>query len=344
MRTFLLGAAAAMIGVTGATAQDISLRVGDSLPAGHVIAETATKPWIDMITQRSGGKLKIEYFPAEQIGKAKDFLRLTQTGLVDIGYIGPSYISEKMPLSAVAELPGASKTSCEVMHSYWSLVKEGGWLYETEYKPNGIRPLFVVALPPYQLIMGGDEVASAEDLKGKKIRAAGGAQSFALEELGMVPVRMAPPEIYDAMSRGAIDGALLAYISVDSYKLTGITRSVSQGQNFGTIVVSYAMGDEKWESLPDNVKTMLDEVGDEMVDIACKGFDDKESAAIKQLQDAGIALMPLDDEDTAVLQGANGKIAAQWAKSLDDRGQPGSEALKNFAAALEKARAPTGDE
>lgn len=342
MKSLLLGAIVSAVAGTAAAAQEFSLRVGDSLPAGHVIYETATKPWIDMITQRSGGKLKVEYFPAEQIGKAKDFLRLTQTGLVDIGYIGPSYISEKMPLSAVAELPGASKTSCEVMHSYWSLVKEGGWLYEKEYKPNGVRPLFVVALPPYQLIMGANDVKSAEGLKGKKIRAAGGAQSFALEELGMVPVRMAPPEIYDAMSRGAIDGALLAHISVDSYKLTGITKSVSQGQNFGTIVVSYAIGDKKWKALPDDIKTMLNKVGDEMVDIACKGFDGKETAAVKQLQAAGISIMPLSERDTAILQGANDKIAAQWAKSLDDRGQPGSDALKQFADSLKKVRKAGG--
>lgn len=338
MRRFVIGAMIAAVTGAGASAQELKLRMGDSLPAGHVIAETATKPWIEMVTQRSGGRLRIEYFPAEQIGKAKDFLRLTQAGLVDIGYVGPSYISEKMPLSAVAELPGASRTSCEVMRSYWSLAKEGGWLYEREYRPNGIRPLFVIALPPYQLIMGGGGVTSAQDLKGRKIRAAGGAQSFALEELGMVPVRMAPPEIYEAMSRGAIDGALLAHISVDSYKLTGITKAVSRGQNFGTIVVSYAIGEKKWASLPADIQAMLGQAGDEMVEIACRSFDDRESAAVRRLQDAGIAVIPFGEHDTAVLQGANDKIAAQWARSLDDRGQPGSEALKAFAAALETQR------
>lgn len=327
---------------TVAQAQDTTLRMADSLPSGHVISEVATKPWIELVMQRSGGRLKVEYFPAEQVGKAKDFLRLTQTGLVDIGYIGPAYVSEKMPLSAVAELPGASKTSCELMHSYWSMTKEGGWLYEKEYKPNGVRPLFVIALPPYQLIMARDNVKSAEDLKGKKVRAAGGAQSFALKELGMVPVRMAPPEIYNAMSLGAIDGALLAHISVDSYKLTGITRAVSQGQNFGTVVVSYAIGEKKWQALPADLKAILAKAGEDMVESACKGFDSREATAVGQLKAAGVVVMPLKEDDTAKLQQTNEKIATQWAKSLDDRGQPGSEALKQFSAALANARSALG--
>ncbi|WP_428929564.1 TRAP transporter substrate-binding protein DctP [Marinibacterium sp. SX1] len=338
MKLSNLAAAALCLAGTTVSAQEVTLRMGDSLPVGHVIAETATQPWIDLVTSKLDGRLKIDYFPSQQIGKAKDFLKLTQSGLVDIGYIGPAYIAEKMPLSAVAELPGASKTSCEVMRSYWSLVKEGGWLFENEYEPNGIRPLFVVALPPYQLILGNDDVSSVESLKGTKIRAAGGAQSLTLEELGMVPVRMAPPEIYDAMSRGTVDGALLAYISVDSYKLTPITRMVSNGQNFGTVVVAYSINEKKWQSLPDDMKTILREAGDEMTETACKGFDDKEAAAAQDLLTSGIAFAALNEADSAALQGANDKIAKDWAKALDDRGLPGSEALEQFGAALEAAR------
>lgn len=339
MKFSLLAAAAVCLAGAPASAQEVTLRMGDSLPVGHVIAETATQPWIDLVTARLDGRLKIDYFPAQQIGKAKDFLRLTQSGLVDIGYIGPAYITEKMPLSAVAELPGTSKTSCEVMRSYWTLVKDGGWLFENEYKPNGIRPLFVVGLPPYQLILGNDDVVSAENLAGKKIRAAGGAQSLTLEELGMVPVRMAPPEIYDAMSRGTVDGALLAYISVDSYKLTPITKMVSNGQNFGTVVVAYSINEKKWQLLPDDMRAVFKDVGDQMVEIACKGFDDREDAAAKELQAAGIAFAPLSEADTSVLQGTNDKIAGDWARALDDRGLPGSEALEQFEAALADARA-----
>ncbi len=323
-------------------AAEITLRMGDSLPVGHVISETATKPWIDLVEKKSNGRLAIEYFPAEQVGKAKDFLSLTQAGLLDIGYIGPGYVSEKMPLSAVAELPGASRTSCEVMRTYWSLVKEGGWLFEHEYAPNGIRPLFVIALPPYQMILGdGEAVTGTGSLRGKKIRASGGAQSLTLEALGVVPVRMAPPEIYEAMTRGMIDGALLAHISVGSYKLTAPAKAATKGENFGTVVVAYSIGERKWQSLPEDIQALLMEAGDELTLASCAAFDRKEERAATDLREAGIALITFGEEDEKILRAARDKIAGEWATALDERWLAGSEALAAFRSALDRVRAGT---
>ena len=70
----------------------MTLRVADSLPIGHIIIDTTTKPWIELVGKLSGGAIEIQYFPAEQLGKAKELLQVTQSGLVDVGYVGPSYI------------------------------------------------------------------------------------------------------------------------------------------------------------------------------------------------------------------------------------------------------------
>jgi TRAP-type C4-dicarboxylate transport system substrate-binding protein len=72
-------------------------------------------------TRLSGGAVEFEYYPGEQLGKANDILSLTQTGVIDVGYVATSYISEKLPLSSVAELPGSVKTACEGTRAYWAL-------------------------------------------------------------------------------------------------------------------------------------------------------------------------------------------------------------------------------
>src|SRR3546814_3858912 len=56
------------------------LRVADSLPVGHFFAESGTKFWMAEVKRLTGGKVDFEYFPSEQLGKAKDMLTLTQTG------------------------------------------------------------------------------------------------------------------------------------------------------------------------------------------------------------------------------------------------------------------------
>src|SRR5436190_22020196 len=101
------------------------LRVADSFPAGHYIPETSAKPFMAEVTKATTGAVTFEYFPAEQLGKAKDLLSLTISGVADIGYIAPSYISDKLPLSAVAELPGQFPTSCAGTEAYWKLARPG---------------------------------------------------------------------------------------------------------------------------------------------------------------------------------------------------------------------------
>lgn len=333
--------AAALAGATaGARAADpLHLRMADSLPGGHIIAESSTKPWMALVEKLSAGAVRIDYYPSEQMGKAKDMLMLTQSGLIDIGYIGPAYVSEKMPLSAVAELPGGAATSCQVMGAYWKLSKPGGYLYENEYRRNRIRPLFLAALPPYQMVVGSNRrLDRVADVAGFKLRASGGAQDFVMHQLGVVPVHMAPPGIYESMARGTIDGALLSFVSVESYKLDPLVKGATVGANFGTVIVAYSISERKWAKLPPAVQDVLVKAGDEVTRSACATFDAREKLAIAKLRQAGVKLTEFGAEDRLRLEAAYAKVANQWAASLDQRGKPGSAALKAYRDALAEQR------
>ena len=105
MKTNLVWAAAVLalsLPVSTFQAQALELKVADSFPAGHYLVRLLLKPWMDDVTKRTNGAVTFTYYPNQQIGKAADLLRLTQSGVVDIGYIAPSYVSDKMPLSEVA--------------------------------------------------------------------------------------------------------------------------------------------------------------------------------------------------------------------------------------------------
>jgi TRAP-type C4-dicarboxylate transport system substrate-binding protein len=64
------------------------------------------KFFMDRATALSNGRIKFEWYPAEQLGKAKDLLALVQTGVADMADVVPGYVPDKLPLSGVAELPG----------------------------------------------------------------------------------------------------------------------------------------------------------------------------------------------------------------------------------------------
>jgi TRAP-type C4-dicarboxylate transport system substrate-binding protein len=134
-----------------AKSETLTLRVADSFPVGHYVAEYATKYWMREVERLSEKGVVFEYYPAEQLGKAKDMLSLVQSGVADIGYIAPSYITDKLPLSAVAELPLNFSSSCAGTKAFWKLAQSGGELSTRELKPLGVRTLFVLVLPPNQL-------------------------------------------------------------------------------------------------------------------------------------------------------------------------------------------------
>src|SRR3546814_17052130 len=95
-------------------------------------------------TKATGGEIKFNYYPAEQLVKSKDLLALTQSGVVDVVYVSPSYASDKMPLTAVAELPGSFDTSCAATLAYSKLARNDGILAKKEFEPNGVRLMFTL--------------------------------------------------------------------------------------------------------------------------------------------------------------------------------------------------------
>lgn len=316
-----------------ATAQDVTLRVADSLPVGHYIAESLLLPFLAEVEQTSGGKIGFDYFPAQQLGKAKDMLSLTQTGVTDIGYIGASYLADKLPLSAVAQLPGSFSSACEGTMAYWTLAKPGGVLDQEEYAPEGVRALMVLALAPYQLF-SAKEISDLDSFKGQKMRTSGGSQSLAMSNLGGVPVQMSAPETREALSRGTLDAIVFPHSSVPPYDLTPHLKTATEGLNLGSFVLAYMISQDKFDSLPADLQQALTEAGENATRSACEIVDARDSSDKQAIADGGVSFVKLPEADMVEIQTILAGVGDEWAAELDARGRPGSAVLSAFKGAL----------
>jgi TRAP-type C4-dicarboxylate transport system substrate-binding protein len=107
--TFKLALTAVLAGslfATGTTVmaqEKIVLRAADYVPPSHYLIRYAVKYWIDNVVKQSNGRIEVRHFPSEQLGKAKDMLSLTQSGVADVAGVVPSFVSDRMPLSKVVE-------------------------------------------------------------------------------------------------------------------------------------------------------------------------------------------------------------------------------------------------
>ncbi len=330
-----LALAALPLAVQPVAAQEIELRAADSLPTGHYIAKALIEPFMERVSERTG-KTEFAYFPAQQLGKAKDLLSLTQTGVTDIGYVGPSYVSDKMPLSAVGQLPESFTTSCEGTMAYWEIAKPGGALDEAEFAPNGVRMLMVMVLPPYNLMTSSREITGLESMKGLKIRSTGGALDLTVQKLGGVPVQMPAPEVREALSRGTIDAGLFPYPSVTPYGMEAYLDWGTQDVNFGSFVATYVISTEAWDKLPEDVQQAMTEIGETLTQEGCETADAQNIVVKQQIADAGVTYVDLPAEDTETLAEILGTVGAEWAEQLDAQGKSGTDILEAFRAALEK--------
>lgn len=314
----------------------VTLRVADVYPAGHFVANYLTKPWMEDVTRRSGGTVEFQYFPAEQLGKGRDLLALTQQGVVDVGLIIPSFTSDKLPLSAVAELPGSFKSGCEGTRAFWSLAREG-LLADKEFAPNGIKLLFATVLPPYQ-IFSRTRVEGVKGFEGLKLYSTGGAKDLTLRRLKAVPVRVSITELYESLSRGTVDGGVMSFATARAYNLPALVRSATLGENFGSGVITYAVSLERWRKLTPAQQGAFAEAGEAVVAAGCAAIDRDVAGDIEKLRAANVNLVQLSDADRREIAESVATVNREWAEDLDRRGKPGREVLDAFASALQRVR------
>lgn len=329
-----LCAAATLSAFSGTAAADdtVTLRVADSLPAGHYVVNLMHK-WMDDVTKRTNGKVRFEYYGSEQLGKARDLLDLTLSGVADISYVAPSYVTEKLPLSSIGELPGEFSSSCAGTPAYWAIARGDGILAKRELGPRGVRLMFTVLGAPFQ-INARKKFAAVGDIAGMKLRSYGAHQDTAVGLIGGVPIRMAGPAMYESLSRGTLDGLMLPLASVLSFDVQNLVRYSTTNENFGTVAYNYVISERRFKSLPPDVQKAMTEAGDAILETACQTIDADTKASIEKLKAAGITFVefPADQEEKMKQQLLT--IAPEWATNLDKRGLPGTEVLNAFTAGL----------
>ncbi|MBI5911665.1 MAG: TRAP transporter substrate-binding protein DctP [Betaproteobacteria bacterium] len=324
-------------GVAGSQDKKIVLRLAHNLPVNHFLVEPLVKYWMDAVAKNAGGMVQFEYYPAEQLGKAKDMLSLALSGVTDIALVVPAYVSDKMPLSVVAELPGSFGTSCAGTFALLPLTREGGVIAAREYAPLGFRPLFSIVLPPYQ-IFSRHKLESVKSLEGLKLQTTGGPKESMIRKLKAVPIRMTGPEIYESLSRGTIDGGTLATGSILSYNLPGQAKFVTAGENFGSVVAIFGIGEARFKKLSDSVQKIMLEAGEAAGGNACAVVDKGVEADYEKLKQGGMTVVSFPPADRKEIAALAVTVRAEWADALDKRGKPGSEVLKAFTEALVAGR------
>ncbi|WP_200416045.1 TRAP transporter substrate-binding protein [Virgibacillus salexigens] len=306
--------------------EKITLKVADSVPSTNFISKEGIVYWMNRVKELTDGKVEFEYFPSEQLGKASSLLELTKSNTVDIAYT--SYATEEMPLTEVAALPGAIPSSVKGTKMYWKLVDQ--YLLEESYLSNGVRPMFAVTLPKYQIITTNKKIKRLADIRGLKLRTSGGPIEVATNEIGASPVAMAAPEIYTAIERGTIDGAMLAVTSYQPYQLQKAAKYSTTNANMGSFIATYSINEVVYQKLPYFVQEAMLQAGEETMQHFSTYLDDHVEELTQTFEQEGMDMYELDGETLGNLNEEIQKTWDDWANALEARGYAGHEVLRRF--------------
>lgn len=292
------------------------MRMAHAFPAGWVQTKVE-QWWAEDINRRSGGKIKIDILWAGAGGAPLEILNLVGSGAVDLGAVPPAYFPNELPLtSAPNSLPLTFTSNAEALRVIDGLVHNVPAV-QAELKRNKVWPLYFNTINSYQPLCT-KPLKSTEDFRGLRIRSFGAHQPLLWESLGATGVNILPAELYTGLQKGLLD---CAYYSVDLYKAGKLYEVAKNLSSFGfgpQPSWPVWINADKWQSLPANVKALIETVSAEAAQRSVEGLEKDYPESLAALVGNGVNVVPFEDAQT--LRSKVPDFKAVWLKEMDARG------------------------
>ncbi|PMB98962.1 ABC transporter substrate-binding protein [Brevibacterium luteolum] len=311
------------------------LKLADSYAPTHMFAEYGVAGFIEDV-QSAGVDIEVEYYPSGQLGSARDIASLTRSGAIDVSPAAPAYLSDQLPLSSVTDLPGLADDSCVAAQSFLELLEPGGILFETEYAPRGLRPLWVGVIPGYEFMTVSRQIHAPSDVRGLTLRSSGGAMDSNIAAVGGAPVSMPAADAYEALARGTVDGVSFPPASIIPYKLQEVLKYSTDGLNAGAFAIPYVISEVTWDSLSDEQRSVISQSANEAMTRLCNGIGSEQPKAIETMKSDGVEFISFDEEQAAEFEALLEPVRTKWAERFDAAGKPGSEVLAAYEEAIQR--------
>lgn len=303
-----------------------ALRLADEYSTVHPFAEEGVSVFIDALENSPSNPVDVDYFPAGQLGGARDLVELAGSEAVDVTVAAPAYSSDKFPLSTVIDLPGITNSSCVLSDALDPMMSEGGLLFD-EYQERGLRPLFMASIPGYEITTANRIVEHPEDVEGLVLRSTGGAIDRSMRELGAAGASMPASEMYEAISKGVVDGTVIGPVSMRPYKLDEVIHYSTRGANVGGITIPYVISESAWQRLGDEQQRTVEQAADTASSSLCAALDEQRQEAEEEMEDQGVVFTDVTEVASTEWADTLAVVQDGWLDEMDSRGLPGHEAL-----------------
>lgn len=219
-------------------------------PAGQ---STLLEEFCLELEERTDGRVQVDYFTGGTLLGPEAMVQGVIDGVADIGYSHVYYTAGRFPVTECLGLPLGYPSAWiggHVMDDFYEEFKPAEW--------DDVVVLWLNASTPSGVSTADTPIRTLEDLAGLTIRAPGLAGEV-IAALGATPVPTPMPEVYDAISRGEIDGESSNFETLFAFKFAEVCNYTT---SLWQITFPYpfycVMNQNSYDNLPDDIQAIFD--------------------------------------------------------------------------------------
>jgi len=326
-------ASVAALGVPTAQAQ-VVLTASSWLAPTHTLSETQ-KEWCALLEQRTAGKARCNILPRAVAAPPATF-DAVRNGLADLSFTVHGYTPGRFTITQMAEVPFLGD-SAEASSVAFQRMLQRQPLLADEHK--GVKVITVFTHGPGMVFNTKRPIAKVEDLSGLKFRVGGGMVNEMSKALGINATLKPAPESYELLSTGVMDGTLFPAESVEGFKIDKIIRHATRfpGGLYNTSFV-FMMNPAKYDSLPADVKKVVDELSGEFAArLFGRGWAKVDRRGMAFMQASGVQFVSADAAFVKAVGERTAPVIDNWVKAAEAKGlKDPKKALADFRAEIKK--------
>jgi TRAP-type transport system periplasmic protein len=291
VRTTLATALAASL-FSASVMAETNLRLAGNFATTHS-SSVAMEQFKQRLPELSGGALTVDVFPAMQLGGAKENIDQVRSGVLEMTWVGASYLSRIVPELEAVSLPFVYANRDEAFK-----VVDGpvGDLLNEKLADKGFVALGFMELGSRQVTNSQHPIRTIADFEGLKIRLQPNETHLStFRALGASPVSMGINEVYSALQQGVIDGQENPYSVIETKKFNEVQTYLTDTSHFFDFIVVVA-NKRKFDKLePAEQQALRDAMGEAVASQRAKAADE-DTAAKDKLVAAKMELVAVSPE------------------------------------------------
>lgn len=277
--------------------------------------------WAKEIEKQSNGRVKINVFPGGTLTPAKECYNGVTKGISDIGMSCFAYTRGRFPLMEAVDLP--------LGYPSGTVATRAANAFYQKMKPKELDDVKVLYLHAHGpgLLHTKKPVRSLNDIKSMKIRSTG-LSAKVVEALGGVPVAMPQGSTYEALQKGVVEGTFAPIETLKGWRQAEVVDYTTDCFDIGyTTTMFVVMNKDKWNSLPDDLKQVFENVSKAWIDVHARTWDDVDVEGRKYTQSLGNEIIALSDAENKKWIAAVDPIINGFIETASQKGLDGEKAV-----------------